>query len=418
VRVTVLVLLLLPGTLFAQVQADRALLAEIRAIRAVDNHSHIPAVTPVSDAPAAGDPIGVTAFPYPVRLRLDNPEWLHAWRAMYDTKMTDRSGPYAAAMLRHKRKLIRDIGDGYPAWVLDRMSIDTALVNMAALGAGQTGPRFRWVPTADSLLYPFGGVDGNPETGAIERPATLEEYTNIVARTVAGWRHDGAVAVKIALAYARTLDFAEAGAGEAARIYAAHAATGTAPAAAEYKMLQDYLFRVVAREAGSAGLVMHIHTGIGADPWFQIRGANPLLLESAVSDKSLRSTNFVLIHGSWPFDREAGVMLIKPNVYADFSAQTFLRSTRALSETLRAWLEWYPEKVLFGTDAYPEPATPLSDWEEKLWLANETARDALAIALTGMMNDGQITRARAVELARMVLRDNAIRLYGLAQPER
>jgi predicted TIM-barrel fold metal-dependent hydrolase len=286
---------------------------------------------------------------------------------------------------------------------------------MPALGAGQTGPRFRWVPSADSLLYPFGGVDPNPEAGTIERPATLDEYTKIVAGTVARWRRDGAVAVKIALAYARSLDFAEAGAGEAARVYAAHAATGAAPGPAEYKTLQDYLFRVVAREAGSADLVMHIHTGIGADPWFQLAGANPLLLESAVGDKTLRSTNFVLIHGSWPFDRQAGAMLIKPNVYADFSAQPFLRSTRALSETLRAWLEWYPEKVLFGTDTYPDPSTPLSNWEEKLWLVNDTAREALAIALTGMMDDGQITRARALELARMVLRDNAVRLYGLEQ---
>lgn len=170
---------------------------------------------------------------------------------------------------------------------------------------------------------------------------------------------------------------------------------------------------MLARHAGAAGLVMHVHTGIGADPWFAIDGSNPLLLEPAMASAPLRNTKFVLIHGGWPFDRQAGVMLIKPNVYADFSAQTFLRSARALSETLRAWLEWYPEKVLFGTDAYPEPGTPLADWEEKLWLANDTAREALALALTGMMNDGQISRARALEIARMVLRDNAMQLYGL-----
>ena len=49
---------------------------------------------------------------------------------------------------------------------------------------------------------------------------------------------------------------------------------------------------------------------------------------------------------------QVGVMLMKPNVYADFSVQPLLRSTRALSTTLRAWLEWAPEKVMFGTDAY------------------------------------------------------------------
>jgi predicted TIM-barrel fold metal-dependent hydrolase len=98
-------------------------------------------------------------------------------------------------------------------------------------------------------------------------------------------------------------------------------------------------------------------------------------------------------------------------VYADFSAQTFLLYPRALSEVLRNWLENYPEKVLFGTDAFA--LTPEVGWEEGGWLAVITARQALALALTGMMNDGEITRERAIELARMVMRDNAIKLYGL-----
>jgi hypothetical protein len=36
---------------------------------------------------------------------------------------------------------------------------------------------------------------------------------------------------------------------------------------------------------------------------------------------------------------------------------------------------------------------------------------ALALALTGMMQDGEITRARASALAHMVLHDNAAKLY-------
>ena len=37
----------------------------------------------------------------------------------------------------------------------------------------------------------------------------------------------------------------------------------------------------------------------------------------------------------------------------------------------------------------------------------------LTMALTGMMNDGEISRERALELARMILRDNARKLYRL-----
>lgn len=404
-----------PGTLLAQVQLDRALWDEIRTIRAIDNHSHIPPAEPQSAvAQPAQDLVGATPFVYPVRLRVDNPEWMRAWSALYGGRTTTMSAADRRAVDRRKRELIAAQGEGWPAWVLDKTGIDTALVNMPALGAGQQSRRFRWVPTANALLYPFGGIERGPEVGELRRAGSLDAYvSDTIAGTLERWRVDGAVAIKLSLAYSRSLDFADVPAATAAAIYAEHESGATTPTASEYKQLQDYLFRALALEAGRVGLVVHIHTGIGADPYFAIAGANPMRLEPALNDTMLRSTQFVLIHGGWPFDHQAGVMLIKPNVYADFSAQTFLRSPRALSETLRAWLEWYPEKVLFGSDTYPDSNTRLSNWEEKLWLANDSAREALAIALTGMMNDGEITRSRAIQIARMVLRENAMKLYAL-----
>lgn len=53
------------------------------------------------------------------------------------------------------------------------------------------------------------------------------------------------------------------------------------------------------------------------------------------------------------------------------------------------------------------------NWEENGSVAATTARRALALALTGMVNDGEITREHAIELARMVLRENARKLYRL-----
>jgi len=83
-----------------------------------------------------------------------------------------------------------------------------------------------------------------------------------------------------------------------------------------------------------------------------------------------------------------------------------------LAGILREWLEYVPEKVLFATDAYPY--LPEMGWEESGWIGAHTGRRALAIALTGMLRSGEITRERASQLARMVLRDNARALYGLA----
>jgi len=66
---------------------------------------------------------------------------------------------------------------------------------------------------------------------------------------------------------------------------------------------------------------------------------------------------------------------------------------------------------MFGTDLFP--GTPEINWEEIGYMTATTGRQALAIALTGMMNDGEITRERAIELANMVMRENAVKLYGL-----
>jgi hypothetical protein len=52
-------------------------------------------------------------------------------------------------------------------------------------------------------------------------------------------------------------------------------------------------------------------------------------------------------------------------------------------------------------------------WDVVGWLSAWTGRQALAMALTGMMRDGEITRPRAEEIATMVMRTNAARLYNL-----
>jgi uncharacterized protein len=397
---------------------DPELYAAIQEIKAIDNHSHaLPARRPELAESERPDPLGKTPFPYPVRLRVTNPEYVEAWRALYGYPHRDMSDDHAREALKVKLCLMEKKGVDYPSWVLDQAGIETMLVNMPSLGPGQTAPRFLWVPHADGLLFPFAGDQGaiqavGKKIGPGRPPATLDEYINRVAKVqLQPWKAAGAVAIKFGIAYRRRLDVANVPAAEARSIYEQKARDGK-PSATGDRTLQDFLFRAVCREAGRLGLAVHIHTGIGADPYFDISGSNPMLLESVFNDESLRQTSFVMLHGGWPFEREAGVMLIKPNVYADFSSQTFLRSTRALGKVLEEWLEWYPEKVLFGTDAYPDD-TPLANWEEKTWLTTRTSRRALALALTRMIKAGSITRPRAEELARMVLRDNAVKLYGL-----
>jgi predicted TIM-barrel fold metal-dependent hydrolase len=304
------------------------------------------------------------------------------------------------------------------------------LANRVAMGATIQPPRFRWVPYADALLFPldnaklasvnsdrksFFALEDSlrarywQDAGVAALPATLAEYlARVVTPTLEKQRQGGAVAEKFEAAYLRSLAFDKVDRATAERLYAAKS---TANQPADYKLLQDFLFRYVASECGRLGMAVHIHTEAGAGSYFDVAGANPLNLESVLDDPDLRKTKFVMLHGGWPFIGEITALLTKPNAYLDFSAQDLALPPAALAHTLREWLEFVPEKVLFATDAYPY--IPEMGWEESGWIAAGAGREALAMALTGMLRDGEVTKERALELARMVLRENARHLYGL-----
>lgn len=424
-------------TVSAQTVANREIAAEIANIKAIDNHAHpLRYVAPGEKADDEFDALPLDAIgpiPLPLRLNPGNLEFVQAWRDLYGYKHDDMSEAHVRELLQTKQRVTREQGEHFPAWVLDQLGIETMFTNRVAMGRGLVAPRFRWVSFVDALIFPLSNEaakKASPEYRAFypheERllnrylasaglralPTTLDAYlTKVLTATLESQKRNGALAVKFEAAYLRKLDFDEADSGAARRIYARYVRGGE-PSATDYKTLQDFLFRYVAREAGRLGLAVHIHAISGAGAYYKQSGSNPLLLESAFNDPALRKTNFVIIHGGYPFTKETASLLNKPNVYADFSAQTFLIYPRELSEVLRNWLEAYPDKILFGTDAFS--FGPEVDWPEVGWLSNTTARQALALALTGMMNDHEITREEVLKLARMVLRENAINLYGLS----
>jgi len=231
-----------------------------------------------------------------------------------------------------------------------------------------------------------------------------------VSPTLERQRKAGAVAVKFEAAYLRALDFDDPDAGLARLVYARFAGGGT-PGHAEYKALEDYLFRVIAREAGRLGMAVNIHVADIAGSYYGARGADPYLLEPALDDSTLRATKFVIIHGGWPLVTHTLALFGKGNVYADYSLAAMMGEPRAVANALRLWLAEYPDRVLFGTDAFDGGKD--QPWEAGALFASNAARRALGMALTGMLRDGEITRARAEELARMVLHDNAAKLYGI-----
>ena len=371
---------------------DPAIARVIAATPAIDNHAH-PMLPPPNDATDRNfDALPVDNMAPqtdPVAWRPDWPEQHDAWLALFGVNLHAPLTPEAQKQLEAARARVKAReGAHYSQYILDKSNIGIMLANRVTMGTGIQRPRFRWVPYDDALLFPFD-TSALPDTpdraqffpleqtvfagymktvGLTKPPPTLTDYIFLVVLpTLLQQRTGGAIAIKFELAYLRPLDIGKPTREQASAIYAKG-----------------------------------------------IAGVNPLNLEPLFNDPALKDTNFVMLHGGWPFVHEAGSLLQKPNVYLDISQQALSIPARTLSTWLREWLELYPEKVLFATDGYPFSSS--LGWEESTWLAARNAREALGLALTGMERDGEISPTRAAELAHMVLHDNAAALYRLSNP--
>jgi uncharacterized protein len=119
---------------------------------------------------------------------------------------------------------------------------------------------------------------------------------------------------------------------------------------------------------------------------------------------------FVLIHGGWPYEREAALLTAVKNVYLDTSFQSEMLYPSQFKMVLKQLLTLYPDKMMYGSDAFP--FNDALGAEESMWLAARTTRTGLAAALAELVDEGAFSEAKAMELARNYLHDNAARLYG------
>ena len=411
------------------------LLAAIRQIQIIDNHAH-PALPgdPEMDA-LTFDPAGLAAmepFALPVRLRPTNPEYVHALRVLYDYPYTDLAPEHLKELEALKQQKRMALGPAYFNEVLDKVGISISLANRVGMASAPLDrQRFKWVAFIDAYLFPLNNTvykKQHPdyqlffsseekllkryldqvETGG--RPRTFDGYLRFVRESLVRLKTDGAIAVKFEAAYLRSLRFEDPPQRQARRIYERYRHSSDVPED-EYRDMQDYLFRYLLREATKLALPVHIHTGTGVGNTFEFSRAHPFLLENILSDEQYRKTIFVLLHGGYPFTREVMLLAGKPNVYIEPSEMTFTLYPQDLARIFTEWLTFYPEKVLFGTGAVI--FSDVVGAEETYWIAAETGRQALALALSEMVQEGRCDETEALRLARLVLHDNAAKLYGL-----
>ena len=403
----------------------RRLLPQIERIRIFDHHAH-PAFPNDPDVDAAPPPPGSS----PLRMREDNAEPVAAARALFGFPFPDLSGRHAKWLVDKKAALKGQFkGTQYFDHILDRVGIETSMANRVAMADYLDPSRFKWVFFVDCFMFPFDNLAlaarntdeaaymplqtkllkrYAQQVGARGLPPTFQDYLAFVSRSLEDSKKRGGVAVKFEAAYFRSLSFDDPSRDVVAPIYEKYRGGGV-PTMTEYKAFQDLIFRHIIVESGRLHLPVHIHTSVGGGDFFSLTAVHVLNLENILRDPRYLRTTFVLIHGGYPFDREAIFLATTKNIYLDSSAVELLLYPTEFKSVLRRWLEVFPEKVTFGTDAFPYGEA--LGVEEVYWLGVQSSRMALAAALAEMVAAGEINQARAMQFAHAYLHDTAAQLY-------
>jgi len=402
------------------------LLKQIDRIPIYDNHSH--ATFPDdSDMDAMASPPNESTV---MRLRDTNPEFVAAAKALFGYPYDDFK-PEHAKWLIDKKKAAEAAGStAYWDSILDKMNIETCLANRVALASYLDPQRFHWVFFVDSFLFPFDNhnlaaknADMSvyiplqekvlrrymKQENVIGLPADLTGYEAFVGQMLADNQKRGGVAMKFEAAYFRTLYFGDPPREKAEAIYAQFRAGGV-PSEEDYRTFQDYVFRVLIDQAGKLKLPVHFHSAVGIGDYFSLPNGNPLNLENVLRDPRYGNVKFVLIHGGYPYTLDMIWLTAAKNVYTDSSLMGYYVYPSELKNILKQWISLYPEKIMFGSDAFP--FNDAVGAEETFWVAARSARTAVAAALAELVAEGAFTEEKALELARLYLHDNAAKLYG------
>jgi hypothetical protein len=403
----------------------KRLLAQIEQIKIFDHHAH-PGFPDDADVDAMAAPPGSS----PLRERETNPELVAAAKALFGYPYDDLNAEHAKWLVAKKAELKKQQGKAYWSNILDKLNIEQGVANRAMMADYLEPGRFPWVFFADSFLFPFDNTaetNRNPDQKVYiplqekmlhrwmqqekvsELPASFDNYLKFVTQVLEdNQKNKGAIAQKFEVAYFRSLRFSDPSKEQAEAIYKKYSRGGVPPEQ-EYRVFQDYIFRYLIREGGRLHLPVHIHSAVGIGDYFNISESNIMNLENILRDPRYSTTTFVMIHGGYPLEREAIWLASVHNVYMDSSLMEVVMYTGAFKDSLKQWLETFPDKITFGTDSFPYNETLGA--EESYWLGVQTGRMALAGALAEMVSSGEVSEAKALEMAHAYLHDTAVSLY-------
>jgi len=314
--------------------------------------------------------------------------------------------------------------------VMDLAGVDYIIGNFAMPSVLMNHPKVGFIPRIDPLLYPFGNEKMAELRGS---KATMrqfewelkqlceemkdtyeydlfEDYLVFVDRALDHYREKGCPGYKIFSAYTRSTLFANENPNSAQNDYEL-ARDGDLDA---YLRFQNRVVHRMAQHAADLDLPIQFHMAmVDGD----IDATNPLNFQTFLQDDKTLDSKLVILHGGYPrYSETAAVALAaKPrcvnNIYIDISGRImFSGHPKIIADMLHQWLIYPPlwKKITYGSD--------MIYGERVLYTCARTGRLAVYYALERLIDDGIIDEEKAIEIAKDILRNNAIRLYKLNLP--
>lgn len=167
------------------------------------------------------------------------------------------------------------------------------------------------------------------------------------------------------------------------------------------------MFSEVLDLCGELHASVHIHTGsTGMGKNNGVYQYDPILMVPFLGKGRYEKTNIVLLHGSYPFTRHAAMLSFNfSNIYVDMS-QTLPWESLGMKTMFEEVIALAPHnRIIMGSGQHGCPETA--------WLAAKTAKAALAKVAEDITEQGMLSDKQAQRLSKMILSENALRLYGV-----
>jgi hypothetical protein len=236
---------------------------------------------------------------------------------------------------------------------------------------------------------------------------SLDNYVSALRSAFKEGLEYGMIGVKSALSYQRPIYYENVDKPTAEQIFMTLLSANSGAKPLDFptvKPLQDFMMHRLLDLAQEYNLPVQIHTGLHAGGKNEIRNSHPALLTNLF--KEYPNVNFCIFHSSYPYGAELSVLAKNyPNVLIDM-CWSHVISPFYCERYLHEWLETVPaSKIMaFGGDY---------GHVENAYAHAVMARRVVAKVLIEKTANGYFSEAEAIDVARRLLRNNALEIFKL-----